>query len=258
MIETEPLFDLPDEGPSPRAAAAAPPTPAEEAELLAAMAAAPLDSLVHREWAAALAPAEAALRRALRAAATDAAAGALILPPPDAVLRAFRDPLSAVRVLVIGQDPYPTPGHSMGLCFSVRPEVAPLPRSLANLFRELADDVGASPSSGDLSAWAGQGVLLLNRVLTVRAGAPGSHRRVGWEEVTDAAVRAVVARGLPLVAILWGKDAQSVRPFLGTTPVIASAHPSPLSASRGFFGSRPFSKANSLLVEQGAEPVVWG
>ncbi|WP_138444706.1 uracil-DNA glycosylase [Sinomonas susongensis] len=221
------------------------------------MASAPLDSLVHPEWAAALAPAEQALRRALRAAAMDAAAGAVILPPPDAVLRAFRDPLSAVRVLVIGQDPYPTPGHSMGLCFSVRAEVAPLPRSLANLFRELADDVGASPSCGDLTPWAQQGVLLLNRVLTVRAGESGSHRRVGWEEVTDVAVRAVVARGVPLVAILWGKDAQTVRPLLGTTPVIASAHPSPLSASRGFFGSHPFSRANSLLVEQGSEPVGW-
>ncbi|WP_372498035.1 uracil-DNA glycosylase [Sinomonas terrae] len=257
MTETEPLFELPD-GPS-RAESTPPlPTPAEEAESLAAMANAPLEDLMHPEWAAALAPAEAALRRALRAAAKDAAAGAVILPPPGAVLRAFRDPLSAVRVLVIGQDPYPTPGHSMGLCFSVRPEVAPLPRSLANLFRELADDVGASPSCGDLTAWAGQGVLLLNRALTVRAGDSGSHRRVGWEEVTDAAVRAVVGRGLPLVAILWGRNAQSVRPILGTTPIIASAHPSPLSASRGFFGSRPFSRANSLLVEQGAEPIAWG
>uniref|UniRef100_UPI0039EE1252 uracil-DNA glycosylase n=1 Tax=Sinomonas sp. G460-2 TaxID=3393464 RepID=UPI0039EE1252 len=177
--------------------------------------------------------------------------------PPDAVLRAFREPLSAVKVLVVGQDPYPTPGHAMGLSFSVAAGVRPLPRSLANIFRELTDDVGRAPLDGDLTAWAEQGVLLLNRVLTVRAGESAAHRRAGWEAVTDAAVRAVVGRGLPLVAILWGKDAQSMGPLLGATPVIATAHPSPLSAARGFFGSRPFSRANSLLAEQGASPIDW-
>jgi uracil-DNA glycosylase len=221
------------------------------------MASAPLESLVHPEWAPALAPVEAELRTALRRAADDAEGGAVVLPPPPAVLRAFREPLSEVKVLLVGQDPYPTPGHSMGLCFSVAANVAPLPRSLANIFRELRDDVGNTPSCGDLTAWAEQGVLLLNRVLTVRAGESGAHRRVGWEAVTDAAVRAVVERGKPLVAILWGKDALAMKPLLGATPVISSAHPSPLSASRGFFGSRPFSRANTLLVEQGAAPIVW-
>jgi uracil-DNA glycosylase len=173
-------------------------------------------------------------------------------------LRAFGWPLSSVKVLVVGQDPYPTPGHAIGLSFACDAHVRPLPRSLANIYRELADDLGVpAPSTGDLSGWAQEGVLLLNRVLSVEAGAAGSHRRLGWEAVTDTAVRAVASRGLPLVAILWGRDAQSVAPLLGTTPVIASAHPSPLSASRGFFGSRPFSRANELLAAQGAEPVHW-
>ncbi|MEA5454189.1 uracil-DNA glycosylase [Sinomonas sp. JGH33] len=221
------------------------------------MADAPLDELMHPEWAAALAPVEPQLRHALRTAAADAAGGAVVLPPPPAVLRAFREPLSGVKVLVVGQDPYPTPGHAMGLSFSVAADVRPLPRSLANIFRELADDVGGAPSTGDLTGWAEQGVLLLNRVLTVRCGQPGAHRRAGWEEVTEAAVRAVVERGLPLVAILWGKDAQTMLPLLGATPSICSAHPSPLSASRGFFGSRPFSRVNELLRAQDTEPIVW-
>ena len=249
---TEPLFELPDAPLSPGA-----PSPAETAAQLAEMADAPLVDLMHPEWAAALAPVEGELRHALRAAAEDAAGGAVVLPPPEAVLRAFREPLSGVKVLIVGQDPYPTPGHAMGLSFSVAAAVRPLPRSLANIFRELTDDVGRAPDTGDLAAWAGRGVLLLNRVLTVRAGESGAHRRVGWEAVTDAAVRAVVGRGLPLVAILWGKEAQSMLPLLGTVPVIATAHPSPLSATRGFFGSRPFSRANSLLAEQGASPIDW-
>nr|WP_077490851.1 uracil-DNA glycosylase [Sinomonas mesophila] len=222
------------------------------------MAGAPLEELVHSEWVHALAPAEPALRRSLGALAAEAGDGAVVLPPPRRILRAFQQPLSAVRVLLLGQDPYPTPGHAIGLSFAVDAAVAPLPRSLANIYRELTADLGVPPPhDGDLSPWADEGVLLLNRVLSVRAGAAGSHRRLGWEEVTDAAVRAVVARGAPLVAVLWGKDAQSVRPLLGTTPVIASAHPSPLSASRGFFGSRPFSRANELLASQGAAPVRW-
>ena len=264
---TEPLFELPTPPSGPhgsgggaaRAEAApwAAPGPEETAAHLAEMAEAPLAALVHPEWAHALAPVEGELRHALRTAAADAEGGASVLPPPDAVLRAFREPLSAVKVLIVGQDPYPTPGHAMGLSFSVAAGVRPLPRSLANIFRELTDDVGCAPADGDLTAWAAQGVLLLNRVLTVRAGESAAHRRAGWEAVTDAAVRAVVGRGLPLVAILWGRDAQSMRPLLGSTPVIATAHPSPLSASRGFFGSRPFSTANSLLAEQGASPIAW-
>lgn len=219
---------------------------------------APLDELVAPDWAAALAPAEPALRAAGQFLREEVAAGHGYLPASDAILRAFQRPLADVRVLVVGQDPYPTPGHPMGLSFSVQPDVRPLPRSLANVFRELVDDLGVpAPTSGDLSPWADQGVMLLNRVLTVRPGAPASHRGRGWEQVTDRAIAALVERGGPLVAVLWGRDAQSLRPALGDVPVVASPHPSPLSASRGFFGSRPFSRVDALLREQGAAPVDW-
>jgi uracil-DNA glycosylase len=174
------------------------------------------------------------------------------------VLRAFERPLADVRVLIVGQDPYPTPGHPVGLSFSVEPHVRPVPRSLQNIYRELHDDLGLPiPAHGDLSAWSDRGVMLLNRVLTVQAGIAGSHRGKGWEEVTEAAIRALVARGGPLVAILWGRDAANLAPVLGATPIIRSAHPSPLSASSGFFGSRPFSRANELLVAQGAQSIDW-
>lgn len=180
------------------------------------------------------------------------------LPPGPQVLRAFsRDP-AEVRVLVVGQDPYPTPGHAVGLSFSVAPDVRPLPRSLTNIFREYQSDLSlAPPSTGDLTPWFERGVLLLNRVLTVRPGAPGSHRGRGWEDVTEAAIMYLAARPDPLVAILWGRDAQTAQRFLGSTPVIISAHPSPMSADRGFFGSRPFSRANDHLIAQGAAPVDW-
>jgi uracil-DNA glycosylase len=174
------------------------------------------------------------------------------------VLRAFGSPLDEVRVLIVGQDPYPTPGHPIGLSFAVDPHVRPVPRSLANIYRELVDDLGVPmPSNGDLTQWSRNGIMLLNRVLTVRPGSPASHRGRGWEHVTDHAIRTLVARGTPLVAILWGRDAQNLKPLLGDTPTIESVHPSPLSASRGFFGSRPFSRANALLEAQGADPVDW-
>ena len=175
------------------------------------------------------------------------------------MLRAFTQPFDEVRVLVVGQDPYPTAGHAVGLSFSVAPEVRPLPRSLVNIFREYADDLGHSlPSSGDLTPWATRGVLLLNRVLTVEPGRPGSHRGQGWEEVTEQAIRALVARDTePMVAILWGRDARTLCPLLSDVPCIESAHPSPMSADRGFFGSRPFSRANEQLEELGGEPVDW-
>jgi uracil-DNA glycosylase len=209
-------------------------------------------------WAAALAPAQdtiSALGDFLRA---EAAAGRGYLPAGPNVLRAFRTPFESVRVLIVGQDPYPTVGHPIGLAFAVEPHVRPVPRSLANIYRELRDDVGVEPPAhGDLSAWGSQGVLLLNRVLTVQPGASGSHRGKGWEAVTELAIRALVARGRPLVSILWGKDAGTVAPLLGSTPAITSVHPSPLSASRGFFGSRPFSRVNALLAEQGERPVDW-
>lgn len=218
----------------------------------------PLDALMAADWAAALAPVAPRIRAIGDALRAESAAGRPWLPAPDVVLRAFTRPLADVRVLVVGQDPYPTPGHAVGLSFSVAPDVRPLPRSLQNIHRELADDVGVTRGpDGDLSDWAEQGVLLLNRVLTVRSGEPGSHRRLGWQEVTDRAVEALAERGGPLVAVLWGRDAQEVRPLLGRVPVVASAHPSPLSASRGFFGSRPFSRVDALLQEQGAPPVRW-
>ena len=180
------------------------------------------------------------------------------LPPGELVLRAFQQPFDAVRILIVGQDPYPTPGHAVGLSFSVAPDVRPLPRSLANIFQEYRDDLGLpTPTTGDLSPWTERGVLLLNRVLTVRPGEPAAHRGHGWEPVTDRAIEALVARSSPLVAILWGRDAASLKPRLTGVPVITSAHPSPLSAHRGFFGSKPFSRANALLDEQGAGPVDW-
>ena len=218
----------------------------------------PLNEIVEAGWAEALAPVAdqiAAMGEFLRA---EVAAGRTYLPSGDNVLRAFKQPFHQVKVLIVGQDPYPTPGHPMGLSFSVQPHVRPVPRSLQNIFTELADDVGTPPpATGDLSAWSDQGVMLLNRVLTVRPGEPGSHRGQGWEAFTEAAIRALVAREQPLVAILWGRDAGTLRPVLGDTPVVASPHPSPLSAHRGFFGSRPFSRVNELLVAQGAAPVDW-
>ena len=186
------------------------------------------------------------------------AAGRGYLPAGTDVLRAFTYPFDQVKVLIVGQDPYPTPGHPMGLSFSVHPDVTPIPRSLANIFRELQEDIGCpAPSTGDLTAWSEHGVALFNRVLTVRPGHSGSHRGKGWEEVTECAIKALAERDRPLVAILWGRDAQSTAKWLGNTPTVCSPHPSPLSASRGFFGSRPFSRANELLVSQGAEPVEW-
>jgi uracil-DNA glycosylase len=181
------------------------------------------------------------------------------LPAGVNVLRAFTFPFDDVRVLIVGQDPYPTPGHAVGLSFSVAPDVRPLPRSLDNIFAEYTADLGfPQPVNGDLTPWAQQGVMLLNRVLTVRPGNPASHRGKGWEAVTECAMRALVARGTPLVAILWGRDASTLRPMLGdTVGVIESPHPSPLSASRGFFGSQPFSRANTLLAGMGAEPIDW-
>ncbi|MGB7982327.1 MAG: uracil-DNA glycosylase [Candidatus Nanopelagicales bacterium] len=217
-----------------------------------------LAELMAPDWAQALAPVApqvGAMGDFLRA---ELAAGRSYLPAGAHVLRAFERPLAEVRVLIVGQDPYPTPGHAVGLSFCVAPAVRPVPRSLANLFRELHDDLGCPrPACGDLTPWADQGVLLLNRVLTVAPGSSGAHRGKGWEQITEAAIRALVARGGPLVAILWGRDAQGLAPMLGDVPQIASAHPSPMSADRGFFGSRPFSRANAALVDQGATPIDW-
>ncbi|MCW2496818.1 uracil-DNA glycosylase [Jatrophihabitans sp.] len=218
----------------------------------------PLSEVVEAGWAVALEPVAdriAAMGEFLRA---EVAAGRRYLPAGENILRAFQQPFADVRVLIVGQDPYPTPGHPVGLSFSVAPDVRPIPRSLQNIYRELGTDLGLpAPSNGDLTPWAAHGVLLLNRVLTLAPGESGSHRGKGWEAVTEQAIRALAARGTPLVAILWGRDAQTLGPMLGAVPRIESAHPSPMSADRGFFGSRPFSRANALLAEQGAAPVNW-
>lgn len=209
-------------------------------------------------WKRALEPVRPELEAALAAVEAESRAGAHILPAPNRVFRAFERPMDAVRVVIVGQDPYPTPGHAVGLSFSVERDVRPLPASLKNILTEWHDDLGQPmPPTGDLSAWADEGVLLLNRSLTVRAGEAGSHAKIGWEPVTRRAIEALVERGGPLVAVLWGAHAQSLAPILGQVPSIQSPHPSPLSAHRGFFGSRPFSTANAALAAQGAEPLSW-
>lgn len=218
----------------------------------------PLHDLLDPGWARALAPVEDRIHRMGDFLRAENAAGRGFLPSADRVLRAFTQPFDEVRVLIVGQDPYPTPGHAVGLSFAVEGDVRPLPRSLVNIYREYGDDLGLTPPGhGDLGAWTRSGVLLLNRVLTVAPGEPASHRRKGWEEITQRAIEALVERDRPLVAILWGRDARSLVPMLGDTPVIASAHPSPLSASRGFFGSRPFSRTNDELRRLGADEVDW-
>jgi len=224
-----------------------------------------ISELMAPDWADALRGQEPAIHAMGDFLRGEVSAGRGYLPAGDKVLRAFSRPMADVRVLIVGQDPYPTPGHPVGLSFAVERTVRPLPMSLQNIFRELSDDLGVKMSPhGDLTAWFERGVLLLNRVLTVRPGTAGSHRGKGWEPVTQAAIEALVARGGasgpgPLVALLWGRDAQSLMPTLQSArvPVIASAHPSPLSASHGFFGSRPFSRANDALVAQGSQPVDW-
>ncbi len=218
----------------------------------------PLSELMSADWAAALSDVEPTIHRIGDFLRDEVSAGRGYLPAPENVLRAFTRPMADVRVLIVGQDPYPRPGHSVGLAFSVARSVSPLPRSLKNIYAELESDLGIAPAQhGDLTPWFEQGVLSLNRVLTVQPGVTGSHRRKGWEEVTGAAITALVERGGPLVAVLWGRDAQSCQPLLGDVPAICSPHPSPLSARYGFFGSRPFSRVNAALEEQGAEPINW-
>ena len=222
------------------------------------MAPRPLHEIVEAGWAKALEPVAgqiSAMGEFLRA---EIAAGRTYLPSGANVLRAFQQPFDDVRVLIVGQDPYPTPGHAVGLSFSVAPDVRPLPPSLVNIFRELNADLGLpQPTTGDLTPWTRQGVLLLNRALTVAPRRPASHRDKGWEQVTEQAIRALAARGTPLVSILWGRDARNLRPLLSDYPAVESPHPSPMSADRGFFGSRPFSRANDLLERQGAQPIDW-
>ncbi|PRX48319.1 uracil-DNA glycosylase [Prauserella shujinwangii] len=222
------------------------------------MTARPLPEIVESGWAKALEPVAdriTAMGEFLRA---EVAAGRRYLPSGDNILRAFQQPFDDVRVLIVGQDPYPTPGHPIGLCFAVAPDVRPLPKSLVNIYQEYCDDLGhPMPSNGDLTPWTRQGVLLLNRALTVQPGKPNSHQGKGWEEITEQAIRALAAREAPLVAILWGSNARKLKPLLGDVPCLESVHPSPLSAHNGFFGSRPFSRANELLERQGSGPIDW-
>ncbi len=218
----------------------------------------PLHEIIEPGWAEALAPVAGNIADAGDFLRAEIAAGRSYLPAGDLVLRAFKQPFEQVRVLIVGQDPYPTPGHPVGLSFSVAPSVRPLPRSLVNIFSEYSADLGhPAPSTGDLTPWTERGVLLLNRVLTVQPGKPGSHRGKGWEAVTEQAIRALAARGVPLVGILWGRDARNLAPLLGGVPLVESAHPSPMSADHGFFGSRPFSRANDLLERQGGDQIDW-
>ncbi|RZS39282.1 uracil-DNA glycosylase [Herbihabitans rhizosphaerae] len=222
------------------------------------MAARPLSEIVEAGWAEALAPVAGKVAEMGEFLRAEIAAGRQYLPAGEHVLRAFTQPFADVRVLIVGQDPYPTPGHAIGHCFSVAPDVRPLPKSLINIYKEYCEDLGhPPPANGDLSRWAENGVLLLNRALTVAPHKPNSHQGKGWEDVTEQAIKALAARGGPLVAILWGRNARNLRPMLGQVPCVESAHPSPLSAHNGFFGSRPFSRANELLTKQGGEPVDW-
>jgi uracil-DNA glycosylase len=217
-----------------------------------------LGQIVEAGWAKALQPVAGRISEMGDFLRAQVAAGHKYLPAGDLVLRAFQQPFDDVRVLIVGQDPYPTPGHPVGLSFSVAPNVRPLPGSLVNIFREYATDLDyPAPATGDLTPWTERGVLLLNRVLTVQPGKPASHRGKGWEEVTEQAIRALAARPAPLVAILWGRDARNLAPLLDGVPLVESAHPSPMSADRGFFRSRPFSRASRLLAQQGGQPVDW-
>ncbi len=218
----------------------------------------PLADLMAPDWTEAMAPVEGEIRDMGEFLRAEIDAGHEYLPAGDHILRAFTSPMADVRVLIVGQDPYPTPGHAVGLSFSVERSVRPLPRSLTNIYKELEADLGIPPAAtGELTSWQQAGVMLLNRVLTVRPGAAASHRGKGWEAITSHAIVQLTARGGPLVAVLWGRQAQELTPLLGNTPIVASAHPSPLSASRGFFGSRPFSRTNALLEEQGGAPINW-
>lgn len=190
-------------------------------------------------------------------AAINAETRAILPPAPQRFAALALTPPEAVRVVILGQDPYPTPGHAHGLAFSVEPDVRPLPRSLKNIYAEMVADIGACPANGDLRPWAAQGVLLLNTCLSVPSGAAGGHARLGWQRLAEAVLDAVSAR--PCAFLLWGAQAQGLRGFIrpGAHLVIESPHPSPLSARRGFFGSRPFGRVNDWLAARQQVPIDW-
>ena len=210
---------------------------------------------MHPSWQQALAGQHDFLDQIEANVSTDAA----VAPAMPMVMRAFEQPVDSIRVLLVGQDPYPGPGHAIGLSFAVAPEVSPLPRSLQNMMRELRDDLGKDVSNGgDLRRWSQQGVMLLNRHLTTSSGTSAAHFDAGWARFTDAAISVLNrARGRKLVAILWGNEAIALQRLLADVQVVSSAHPSPLSARRGFFGSKPFSKTNEALKFVGEQPIDW-
>ena len=210
---------------------------------------------MHPSWQQALAGQHDLLDQIEANVSTDAA----VAPAMPMVMRAFEQDIDLVRVLLVGQDPYPGPGHAIGLSFAVAPEVSPLPRSLQNMMRELRDDLGKDVSNGgDLQRWSSQGVMLLNRHLTTSSGTSAAHFDAGWARFTDAAISVLNrARGRKLVAILWGNEAIGLQRLLADVQVVSSAHPSPLSARRGFFGSKPYSKTNQALKFVGEQPIDW-
>ena len=213
---------------------------------------------IPKAWATALTPAAIDQVGRIGQALEARAASEPIVPHPDHVFHALDVSPDKVRVLLVGQDPYPNARHAMGLSFSVPRDVTPLPGSARNIRRELSDDLGISlPGHFELLSWVDQGVLLLNRHLTSAVGRPGAHQALGWDAVTDALVDLVVEHSPSAVALIWGNQAAQLIPRLGPLAVIRSAHPSPLSARRGFFGSRPFSRANALLTQAGGEPIDW-
>ncbi len=181
--------------------------------------------------------------------------GKEIEPPYEFVFRALSSSLGSTRVVIFGQDPYPTKGHAHGLAFSVDSKVSPLPASLRNIYRELESDVNARRASGDLSDWSEQGVMLINRVLTTETGKSLAHEKLGWQGVTETVAKVLGARGV--IAVLWGNCAQELKKYFKDENVISSVHPSPLSAYRGFFGSKPFSRVNEKLLAKGEVPVTW-
>lgn len=210
---------------------------------------------MHPSWQQALSGQRELLNQIEANVSTDAA----VAPALPMVMRAFEQPVDSVRVLLVGQDPYPTAGHAIGLSFAVAPGVSPLPRSLQNMMRELRDDLGKEVTNGgDLQRWSNQGVMLLNRHLTTSSGTSAAHFDAGWAKFTDSAITVLNrARGRKMVAILWGNEAMTLQRLLADVQVLSSAHPSPLSARRGFFGSRPYSKTNEALKFVGEEPIDW-
>jgi uracil-DNA glycosylase len=206
-------------------------------------------SRVHSSWLPVLDPLRGQINEILKGIDSET-----VTPAPDLIFRAFSISLDDVRCVIIGQDPYPTAGHAHGLAFSTDSHVRPLPKSLHNIFLERESDLGISPTSnGDLSAWSAQGVMLLNRVLTTEVGIANAHSTVGWQKITEAVARELGGRDV--VAILWGNQAQELSSYF--TYRVESAHPSPLSSYRGFFGSKPFSRVNEILASQGKRPIVW-